>query len=102
MVDTPKTEAPKTEEKKATKYFKNCTHPGGAISLGFKLVADPTTEQLVKFTKYVYRVHGFDVVEGYLATDNIEAINSLEADRYAVTIDKAEYDKALKDGRQIV
>ena len=97
-----KTEAPVKEAKNATKYFKNLMHPGSGISLGFSVPTDPTTEKLVKFTKYAFRVRGDDVIEGYLATDDVKAIKLLEEDRYAQAIDKAEYDKAIKDGRQVV
>lgn len=97
-----KVEAPVKENKKAVKYFKNCTHAGAGIHLGFRVEGDPTTEEIVSFTKYAFRVRGDDVIEGYLATDDVKAIKRLEEDRYAEEIDKTEYDKALKDGRQVV
>lgn len=104
MADTPKDVAPEKEkvEKTVTKYFKNTTYPGGGISLGFAVPTDPTTERLVKFVKYAFKVRGDDVLEGYLATSDPVEIKALEADRYAEAIEKSEYEKALKDGRQVV
>ena len=88
----------KQEFSKDTKFYKS-----NIVGLSVQIGDTPEAgeeQQTVRFKpmRFFDERAGNHYVVGYLATDEQDAIEVLEDDVNAESIDKAEYEKAMKDG----
>lgn len=94
----------KKEVKKApaskTAYFKNTRQASLKVVWQRpedRLAPNPEDRKVIRFTAYSDTWKGNPVRVGYLETDNPKAVKALEANSTCVKIDKAEYEKAMKE-----
>ena len=98
----PKKETSAPKKAVSATYFKNTEYAGESIYLGEDDPNDATTVRLVTFRKYAFRVRGADVLEGYLETTDPKVVKVLSNTPHVEEISSKEYEKALKDGREVV